>query len=69
MHKIIANDGCSAIAENDGVKLKLKLKKVIYFGGWTESTEPATYQRCRDAVKPANREKFANNVMKFLDDH
>ncbi|KZL68189.1 killer toxin alpha beta [Colletotrichum incanum] len=50
-------------------KLKPKFKKIISFGGWAESTEPATYQRYRDAVKPANRERFANNVMKFLDDH
>ncbi|EFQ99545.1 killer toxin alpha/beta [Nannizzia gypsea CBS 118893] len=50
-------------------KTKYAFKKIISFGGWAESTEPGTFQRYRDAVKPANRDKFANNVAAFLDKH
>ncbi|POR38364.1 Chitinase [Tolypocladium paradoxum] len=44
-------------------------KKIVSFGGWAESTEPATYQHYRDALKPINQNRFARNVMKFLDEH
>ncbi len=42
--------------------------KVLSFGGWAESTEPETYQLYRDAVKPGNRDTFANNIVNFLND-
>ncbi|KPM40729.1 hypothetical protein AK830_g5807 [Neonectria ditissima] len=41
-------------------------KKILSFGGWADSTDAATFQRYRDAVKAANREKFATNVVTFL---
>ncbi|KAI0538565.1 hypothetical protein GGR58DRAFT_512988 [Xylaria digitata] len=44
-------------------------QKILSFGGWAESTDPATFQRYRDAVKPANQKLFANNIMAFLDSH
>lgn len=51
------------------IKSKTAKKKIISIGGWAESTDAATYQRYRDAVAPANRETFASNVLRFLDDH
>ena len=50
-------------------KEKFPFKKVVSFGGWAESTEPGTFQRYKDAVKPENRNKFANNVLTFLNSH
>jgi chitinase len=46
---------------------KFPFKKIISFGGWAESTEPATFQRYKDAVKPANRQTVAKNVIQFMD--
>ncbi|KAM7217980.1 putative glycoside hydrolase family 18 protein [Rhypophila decipiens] len=42
--------------------------KVISFGGWGYSTEPETYDVLRQAMSPVNREKFATNVAKFIQD-
>ena len=42
------------------------VKKVISFGGWGYSTEPATYDILRQAISPANRDTFGNNVASFL---
>ncbi|KAJ4303943.1 hypothetical protein N0V88_001544 [Collariella sp. IMI 366227] len=42
------------------------LKRIASFGGWDMSTNPATYAIFRDAVKPANREVFANNLAAFV---
>ncbi|KND86311.1 Killer toxin subunits alpha/beta [Tolypocladium ophioglossoides CBS 100239] len=42
------------------------VKKVLSFGGWAFSTDPGTFQRFRDATKPANRETFATNTVDFL---
>ncbi|KAH7310815.1 hypothetical protein B0I35DRAFT_358159 [Stachybotrys elegans] len=50
----------------DGFKALTKVKKVISFGGWDYSTLPATYDIFRQAVSPANRERFATNVADFL---
>ncbi|KAI1368185.1 hypothetical protein F5Y08DRAFT_347581 [Xylaria arbuscula] len=44
-------------------------KKVISLGGWAESTGNETFQRYRDAVKPENRERVADNIMNYLNDH
>ncbi|KAI5456469.1 glycoside hydrolase superfamily [Mariannaea sp. PMI_226] len=46
--------------------MKAPWKKVVSFGGWAGSTDSATLQIYRDAMKSANREKFATNVMTFL---
>lgn len=48
------------------VAMKGTWKKVVSFGGWADSTDAATFQVYRDAMKAANRETFANNVMTFL---
>lgn len=51
------------------LKAQTAKKKIISIGGWAQSTDADTYQRYRDAVKPANRDTFARNVLRFLDDH
>lgn len=45
------------------------IKKIISFGGWAFSAEAPTYQILRDAVKPANRDRFRTNLLKFVEDH
>ncbi|KAK3331756.1 killer toxin alpha/beta [Cercophora scortea] len=40
--------------------------RVISLGGWSFSTEPATYALFRTAVLPANMEKFATNCVAFM---
>jgi chitinase len=44
-------------------------KKIIAFGGWAFSTEPATYQFFRNAVKAENRNTFADACVKFVTTH
>lgn len=41
-------------------------KKIPSFGGWAFSTEPDTLWRFRDATKPENRLKFAENCIAFM---
>ncbi|KAF2664287.1 glycoside hydrolase [Microthyrium microscopicum] len=42
------------------------IKKIMSFGGWAFSTEPATYMIFRQATAPANVEATAHNVVSFL---
>jgi LysM repeat protein len=44
-------------------------KRIIAFGGWAFSTEPATYQFFRNAVKPENRNTFADACVSFVTSH
>jgi chitinase len=39
------------------------MKKVVSIGGFTFSTDPSTYMIFRNAVAPANRQTFAQNVV------
>ncbi|KAH6680106.1 killer toxin subunits alpha/beta [Plectosphaerella plurivora] len=48
------------------VKEKVSYKKVISFGGWAFSNEPATSHIIRNAVKPQNAVKFATNLVAFV---
>ncbi|KAI9149971.1 Killer toxin subunits alpha/beta [Paramyrothecium foliicola] len=41
-------------------------KRIVAFGGWALSTEPATYHLFRNAVKPENRDKFAEACVDFV---
>ncbi|KAK4233824.1 hypothetical protein C8A03DRAFT_47714 [Achaetomium macrosporum] len=43
------------------------VKRIVSFGGWAYSTEPATYNIIRQAII-ANRETLATNVAKFVMD-
>jgi chitinase len=44
-------------------------KRIIAFGGWAFSTEPATYLFFRNAVKPENRNTFADACVAFVTSH
>jgi GH18 family chitinase len=43
------------------------VKRIVSFGGWAYSTEPATYNIIRQAII-TNREVFATNLAKFVMD-
>ncbi|KAK8080351.1 hypothetical protein PG997_008169 [Apiospora hydei] len=51
----------------EGFKGLKGVKRVVSFGGWAYSTEAATYNIIRSAII-ANRETFAENIARFLDD-
>ncbi|KAM7214665.1 hypothetical protein V8F06_009986 [Rhypophila decipiens] len=46
-------------------KLLTNVRKIVSFGGWAYSTEPATYNIIRQAIIN-NRETFATNIANFL---
>ncbi|TQV98182.1 glycosyl hydrolase family 180 [Cordyceps javanica] len=41
-------------------------KKILSFGGWTFSTDPATYRIFRDGVLGTNRDRMAQNIANFI---
>jgi GH18 family chitinase len=43
------------------------VKRIISFGGWAYSTEPATYNILRSAIIK-HREAFADNIVQFIKD-
>lgn len=43
------------------------VKKIVSFGGWAYSTEPATYNIIRSAIID-NRDTFSSNIVQFLND-
>jgi hypothetical protein len=43
------------------------VKRIVAFGGWAYSTEPATYNIIREAILK-NPDTFATNIAKFLND-
>lgn len=45
---------------------KLKAKKIISFGGWGLSTEPATYNLLRNAMNPPNVGRFVDNIIAYV---
>ncbi|KAF3480459.1 killer toxin alpha/beta [Arthroderma uncinatum] len=44
-------------------------KKILSFGGWGYSTEPATYEILRKAMNPENVDTFTDNVIQFMKDN
>lgn len=44
-------------------------KRILSFGGWSFSTEPATYTIFREGVTPANRLTMATNIANFIKEH
>jgi GH18 family chitinase len=44
-------------------------KRILSFGGWSFSTSQDTYPIFRQGVTDAQRQKFAKNVVNFLEDH
>ena len=45
------------------------VKKIISLGGWDFSALPGTFMILREAVLPANRQTFKNNIIAFLNEH
>ncbi|KAI9700939.1 MAG: hypothetical protein M1820_006584 [Bogoriella megaspora] len=45
------------------------VKKIVSFGGWGYSTDPATYNVLREAMNPSNAANFATNIVNFLNDN
>ncbi|KAI9148911.1 Killer toxin subunits alpha/beta [Paramyrothecium foliicola] len=45
------------------------VKKIASFGGWGFSTNPTTFRILRQAVLPANRATFVNNLVNFVKEH
>lgn len=41
-------------------------KKILSLGGWSFSTEPATYSIFREAVQPGNQDTFVANIVYFV---
>lgn len=50
----------------DDFKALQGISRILSFGGWGYSTDPATYDILREAMSPANREKFAQNIVSFI---
>lgn len=46
--------------------LSISQKKIASFGGWDFSTSSSTYQIFRNGVKSDNRDKFAKNLVDFV---
>lgn len=57
------------LSEFESFKKLTNVKKIISFGGWAFSTEPGTFQILREAVLPANRDTFKNNIVSFVNEH
>jgi chitinase len=43
--------------------------KVLSLGGWSFSTEPATYSIFRDAVAPGNQDTFVANIVSIVTEY
>ncbi|KAK5995559.1 Killer toxin subunits alpha/beta [Cladobotryum mycophilum] len=46
-----------------------KTKRIVSFGGWGFSTDPATYQVLREAMFAENRDRFVANIVDFVKSH
>ncbi|KAI4700360.1 hypothetical protein J4E89_011002 [Alternaria sp. Ai002NY15] len=59
----------TTLKEFEEFKKMKNVKKIISFGGWAFSTEPGTFQILREAVLPANRATFRDNIISFIEEH
>ena len=50
----------------DDFKSLTTTKRIISFGGWGYSTDPATYDILRKAMEPGNADTFTSNIVNFL---
>ncbi len=48
----------------DEFKALTGVKRIMSFGGWSFSTESDTFPIFREGVTPAQRQTFADNVIK-----
>lgn len=67
---IVNDDYCVALNDthkqfDDFTKLQ-GVKKIISLGGWGYSTDPATYNKLREAISPKYAETFANSIVDFI---
>lgn len=76
IHWAFANLTTDFVPDVSGLKDEFEMfksmtgvKKIISFGGWAFSTEAGTWPIFKNAVKPANRDKFKSNVLKFVTDN
>ncbi|EFR03916.1 killer toxin alpha/beta [Nannizzia gypsea CBS 118893] len=46
--------------------MQAPFKKIVSIGGWAQSTDQDTYKRYRDAMLGANRAKFIQNIVNFI---
>lgn len=44
-------------------------KKILSLGGWSFSTDPATYSIFREGVQPGNQDTFVANIVSFVTDN
>ena len=51
----------------DSFKNMLQVKKILSFGGWGFSTDAATYDKLRQAMRPDNAATFADNIFNFVE--
>ncbi|KAK8087733.1 killer toxin alpha/beta [Apiospora hydei] len=61
-YEVVINDSYSQWKDFKDIHVK----RIVSFGGWGYSTEPATYDRLRQAMTPSNRNSFINNIVNFL---
>ncbi|KAL5358871.1 hypothetical protein BJX96DRAFT_173834 [Aspergillus floccosus] len=52
----------------DGFK-GLGIKRIMSLGGWGYSTDPKTYDKLRQGMTAANRNTFADGIVKFINDN
>ncbi|KAH8879284.1 glycoside hydrolase [Thozetella sp. PMI_491] len=62
-------DVSSVQDEFDLFKSLTGVKRIVSFGGWAFSTSAGTWPIFKNAVLPANRNTFKNNVLKFVNDN
>lgn len=53
----------------DIFKAMTGVKRIISFGGWAFSVDGPTHNILRNAVLAANRDKFKNNLIAFMNEH
>ncbi|KAJ5156895.1 glycoside hydrolase family 18 protein [Penicillium canariense] len=51
----------------DSFKSMLQVNKILSFGGWGFSTDPATYDKLRQAMEPVNAPTFVQNIFDFVE--
>ena len=67
-YEVEVGDVLSTYNFNEFKKVR-RAKRVLSFGGWAFSTEPATYNIFRTGVTSANRLKMATNIANFIKKH
>jgi chitinase len=56
-------------AQFDKFKTMTGFKRILSFGGWSFSTDQDSFPIFREVVTTVNRQTFADNCVKFVDDN